>query len=411
MLLHQARGEGHRAKSVELRARKRESEVASARSHAPTPPRSLTHSIILCPMLYALRSVLFAIVFAVILCLPSSGQEGGKVAVLYFTDHSRFDSGGCLSFWPLNVIFGTGQRRERWNLRSGFRDLLNEKLSEAGYNIVEPGHVDEALQEIGKEDPAVLAGKLSADVMIVGDIRKFQQHRTRARSQGPTTLSSGSDTRMVAMGGVGGFYYSASVETDIKIYDNSGDELESTEVSSKKDLRDFYMGVGPLTKSYHGGEARTETDASEQEPPIVDYDKLDTMKFGTDEFKNKTLFGIAVTDVMEKIVDKVQEHLEPTALHAVQGKIIYVGTGQRLKENEVYIDLGAGDGIRPGHRLGVYIERLQLTEPDTGEELGALAEEKIGVIRVSKVEADHLSIAEIIQKAGQIERGNTVKRE
>jgi|GEM_PF-1470591 len=358
-----------------------------------------------------LRVLCLSIVFAVILCSLSSAQEGEKVAVLYFTDHSKFDSGGCLSFWPLNVIFGTGQRREKWDLRSGFRDLLNEELSGAGYDIVEPGYVDRALQEAGKEDLAALAGRLSADVMIVGDIRKFQQHRTRASSQGPTTLRSGPDTRMVAMGGVGGFYYSASVETDITIYDSSGDELESVEVNSKKDLRDFYMGIGPLTKSYHGGEARTENDASEQEPPIVDYKKLDAMKFGTDEFKNRTLFGIATMDVMGKIVGKVEEYLEPTVLHAVQGDIIYVGTGKRLKENEVYINLGAGDGIRPGHRLGVYIEGLQLTDPDTGEELDTLAEKKVGVIKISRVEADHLSIAEIIEKTGQIERGNIVKRE
>jgi hypothetical protein len=352
-----------------------------------------------------------SIVFAVTLCFPSSAQEGGKIAVLYFTDHSKFDSGGCLSFWPLNVIFGTGQRREKWDLKSGFRDLLNGRLSEAGYNIMEPGHVDKALQEMGTEDPAALARKLRADVTIVGDIRKFQQHRARARSQGPTTLNSGPGTRMVAMGGVGGFYYSASVETNITIYDSSSNELESTEVNSKKDLRDFYMGIGPLTKSYHGGAARKESDESEQEPPIVDYKKLDTMKFGTDEFKNRTLFGIATMDVMDKIAGRVEEYLEPTVLHAVQGKIIYVGTGERLKENEVYIDLGAGDGIRPGHRLGVYIEGLQLTDPDTGEELGNLAEKKIGVIKVSKVEADHLSIAEIVEKTGQIERGNVVKRD
>jgi hypothetical protein len=94
-----------------------------------------------------------------------------------------------------------------------------------------------------------------------------------------------------------------------------------------------------------------------------------------------------------------------------RGKIIYVGTGERLKDNEVYINLGAGDGVRPGLRLGVYIEGLQLTDPDTGEELGTVDEKKVGVIKVSKVEADHLSIAEVIEKTGQIERGNIVKRE
>ena len=152
-------------------------------------------------------------------------------------------------------------------------------------------------------------------------------------------------------------------------------------------------------------------ETGEPQPPIVDYKKLDTVKFSTDEFKNRTLFGIATMDVMSKIVAEVKEHLEPVELPPVQGEIIYVGTGKRLNENEVYINLGAGDEIRPGHRLGVYIEGLPLTDPSTGEELGTLDEEKIGVIKVTKVEADHLSIAEIVEKTGQIERGNIVRRE
>jgi hypothetical protein len=350
-----------------------------------------------------------SIVFAVVLCFPSWGQSE-KVAVLYFTDHSGFGSGcGCLSFWPLNVIFGTGQSREEWNLRSGFRDLLNEKLSEAGYIIVEPGYADKALQEMGKGDLAALADKLGADVMVAGDIRKFEQHHSRASSQGPTVLSPGESMTMVTMGGIGGFFYSASVKADVTIYDSSGEELERAEISSKKDLRDFYMGLVSVT--YHRGDTKEKTDAPGHEPPIVDPKKLDTMKFGTDEFKNRTLFGMATMDVMGKIVAKVEEHLKPPVLPPVQGKIIYVGTGKRLKENEVYINLGAGDGLRPRHRLGVYVEALQLTDPDTGKELDTLPEKKVGVIKVSKIEADHLSIAEIVEKTGQIERGNIVKRE
>ena len=353
--------------------------------------------------------VTLSIVLAAIICFPSPCQENEKIAVLYFTDHSGFDSGGgCLSAWPLNVLFGTGQKREKWDLKSGFRDVLNERLSEAGYNIIEPSYVDKVLQEMGKEDTAALADKLNADIMIVGDIRKFQQHRNRASSQGPTRLASGENMKLAAMGGIAGFFYSSTVKTDVTLYDSSGDEMERMEANSKKNLRDFYMGVGPLTHHREGGEASKRSDDLEL---IVDHRKLDTMKFGTDEFKNRTLFGIATMDVMDKIVDEVDEYLDPAVMLPVQGKIIYVGTGKRLKGNEVYIDLGAGDGVRPGHRLEVYIEGMQLTDPDTGEKLETLAEKKIGAIRISKVEADHLSIAEIIEKTGEIERGNIVKRE
>lgn len=362
---------------------------------------------------YRLRtfiSVIFAVILTGIFCSSSSGQEGAKVAVLYFANHSGFDSsGGCLSIWPLSVIFGKGTEQEKWDLESGFRDMLNEKLIEAGYHVIEPSSVNKALLEIGEENSAALARSLDADIMIVGDIRKFQQHRRRASSQGPTTFGAGGGMQMVAMGGIGGFFYSASVNTNVAIYDSSGDELESSEVSSKKNLRDFYMGVGPMT--YHRGDRKEKDNGSEQQDPIVDYKKLDTIKFGTDEYKNKTLFGMATTDVMDSIVAKVGEYLEPVELSTAQGKIIYVGTGERLKENEVYINLGAGDGLKEGLKLGVYIKGIQLTDPDTGEELGTVAEEKVGSIKISKVEAEHLSLAEIVEKTSQIEQGNIVKRE
>ena len=359
---------------------------------------------------YRFRMFIFVICAIAILCSSSLAQEGGKVAVLYFADHSGFDSGGgCLSIWPLNVIFGSGQQREQWDLKSGFRDMLNEKLSEMGYSVVEPGHVDKTLQQMGEEDPVALINELDADMMIVGDIRKFEQHRTRASSQGPTNIGSGEGMRLVAMGGIGGFFYSSTVKTNVAIYDNSGNKLEDGEISSKKNLRDFYMGVGPMT--YHRGDSNEEQEDLESQDPIVDYKKLDNMKFGSDEFKSKTLFGMATMDVMSQIVAKVEKYLAPAELATAEGKIIYVGTGERLKENEVYINLGAGDGVKVGQRLGVFIKAIQLTDPDTGEELGTVAEEKVAAIKISRVEAEHLSIAEVIEKTGEIERGNLVRRE
>ncbi len=135
------------------------------------------------------------------------------------------------------------------------------------------------------------------------------------------------------------------------------------------------------------------------------------MKFGSDEFKNRTLFGMTIMDVMDQIVTRVEGYLSPAKLAKAEGKIIYVGTGDRLKKSEIYINLGAGDGVKTGQRLGIFIKGIQLIDPDTGEELGSIAEKKVGVIRISKVEAEHLSIAEIIEKTGEIERGNIVKRE
>lgn len=344
-----------------------------------------------------------------IISFPSICQGYEKVAVLYFTDNSKFDSGGFFSFWPFSVIFGSGQKREKWELSSGFRDMLNEKLTESGYDIIEPAYIDKILKETKKGNLKELAGKLDADIIIIGNVKKFEQHRTRASSQGPTQLNPSDSISMVTMGGLGGFFYSATVKTHVMMYDNSGEEIENSNFDSKKDLKDFYMGVGPLT--YHRGDSKEEKEDLEKRSPIVDYKKLDVMKFGGDEFKNETLFGAATMDVMEQIANKIGENLTPTEIANVNGKIIYVGTGDRLKENEVYINIGAGDGVKPGMRLGVYIEELKLTDPDSGKELGIVPEEKIGAIKITKIETEHLSVAEIVEKIKQIERGNVVKRE
>lgn len=395
------------------------------------------------------RNIAFIIFMMIILSFifysPASAQGGEKVAVLYFTDHSNFDTGGCcLLVWPLDIIFG-GKNKDKWDLKIGFRSLLNEKLTEAGYSIIEQDYVDRSLQETGSENLAALADKLDADIMITGDIRKFQMHRLHAGSQAPNTLDIGrsgqsdqiGDTRMAAVVGVDGYYYSSSVETDITIYDGSGSELEHTKISSKKDLQDVNYGMGlgvrnkqegsspeqtidsrdvavtmtPINRSLRTGDATKADEVLNPQDIIVDYKTLDEMKFGTDEFKNKTLFGIATMDVMDKIMTKVSEHLGPSQLARIEGKIIYVGTGGSIKENEVYINLGAADGIKPGIKLSVYTGDIQLTDPDTGKELGKVAGEKMGVIKVSKVEADHLSLAEIVERIGQIERENIVRRE
>lgn len=350
-----------------------------------------------------------SLILVTILCSASFGQEGEKVAVLYFTDSSKFDSGGgCLTIWPLNIIFGSGEKKEEWDLKSGFRDMLNDSLTEAGFKIIEAEYVDNIIKEVGTEDTATLSNRLDADIMIIGNIKKFEQHRTRASSQGPTTMMSGEGMKLAAMGGIGGYFYSSTVKTNITIYDNLGDERESEEVNSKRNLRDFYMGVGLMT--YHKGDTKEAKGDEDPQNPIVDYKKLDKMKIGSDEFKNRTLFGMATMDVMNQVVDKVGEYLEPIELATVEGKIIYVGTGERLKEGEVYVNIGASDGIRVGHKLGIFTKALQLTDPDTGEDLGSVPEKEIGTIKISKIEAEHLSIAEIIEKTGDIERGNIIKR-
>ena len=349
--------------------------------------------------------IISTLVLTYLFSYPSIARADGEVAVLYFIDHSNFDSGGgCLSIWPFNFIFGSGKKRETWNLESGFRDILNEELKRAGYNVIPAEEVDKAMEAVGREDLPALAAKLGVDILITGEIKKFEQHRARASSQGPTVLNTGQNMKMTAMGGMGGFYYSATINTDIRIFDDMGDQLEETSVNTKKDLADFYMGVGPMT--YHRGDRDQKKRANN---PIVDYNKLDAMKFGSDEFKNRTLLGMATMDVIKQVIALVKEYVKPPNPVNVSGKIIYVGTGNRLKKNEVYIDLGVADGIKVGQVLGVYTESTPPVDSETGKKSSIPSTEKIGSIKVSKVETEHLSIAEIIEKKGEIQRDSIVK--
>jgi len=347
-------------------------------------------------------------------------QTEKKVAVVYFSDNSKFDNrSGCgfIPLGPLSSIFGFGQKREKWDLTSGFRDMLNENLKNSGYSVIEPSYIEKVIKDSGKDNLVGLANKLGADVLIIGNITKFEQHRTRISSSGPTSASSntGGDMGMTLnlQGGIGGYYYSSSVKTTVTLYDNSGDEIDKADMESKKDLQDFTFGMGPLSKSYQGGEANKKDDLNKKQP-IVDYRKLDNMKFGTDEFKNQTLFGLATTDVMNQIVAKVEEHVEPaskTSKSGVEGKVIYIGDNKYLKENEVYVDLGAEDGLVVGNKLGVYIEGMTLTDPDTGKELKKIPEKRVGSIKISKIEADHLSVAEIVEGREEIRKGNIIRPE
>jgi hypothetical protein len=249
--------------------------------------------------------------------------------------------------------------------------------------------------------------------VMVGDITKFEQHRNRISSQGPTKANTGGEYSMQAnfMGGLAGYHYSSSIKTVFTVYDNSGNEIDRSEIESKKDLQDFYIGIGPLSKNYKSGDATDKEKPKELQQPIVDYKKLDTMKFGTDEFKNKTLFGMATMDVVNQMVTKINEHVEPSSQPNAVGKILYLGDGKYLKENEVYIDLGAGDGLVVGHKFGVYIVGVVLTDPDTGKELGKSPDKKLGSIKITNIQTEHLSIAEIVEGLGQISKGNIIKAE
>ena len=92
--------------------------------------------------IWTLVTIFFIVSLAFVSELPlqANGAAKKRVAVLYFENHSNFDSPtgcGCLPVGPLGFLFGSGGKHEKWDLKTGFRDLLNERLEESQlYEVV-----------------------------------------------------------------------------------------------------------------------------------------------------------------------------------------------------------------------------------------------------------------------------------
>ena len=163
------------------------------------------------------------------------------MAILSFEDHSRFDSPtgcGCIPTGGLiGKIFGGTKRRTDWDLSSGFRILLNRKLAETG--VYEPLTQDEIMDGMAKlrisrrsimsnaESRDKLLKELNAEVIIIGDVRKFNQERVRANaSRSLIEGSSGSTGRNMHNMPLGymtgyqmvGYVYSATVNVNADFF-------------------------------------------------------------------------------------------------------------------------------------------------------------------------------------------------
>jgi len=82
------------------------------------------------------------------------------------------------------------------------------------------------------------------------------------------------------------------------------------------------------------------------------------MKFGTEEFKEKTLFGLATMDAMDQIVAKVGEYIEPTKSQ-MSRKGYICRDGKHLKEMKFMLILEPVMFSRWKHSFR-YIENIDL---------------------------------------------------
>ena len=370
------------------------------------------------------------------------------MAILSFEDHSRFDSPtgcGCIPTGGLiGKIFGGTKRRTDWDLSSGFRILLNRKLAETG--VYEPLTQDEIMDGMAKlrisrrsimsnaESRDKLLKELNTEVIIIGDVRKFNQERVRANaSRSLIEGSSGSTGRNMHNMPLGymtgyqmvGYVYSATVNLNADFFGASGEKIATRKVSARKrhQLGGAKIAAFQAVTTEQGSEFRLGQSPKSEEKkklrPIVDPALLRKIGFGSPTF-NRTLFGLATDEALDKIVlalrevigpELVADNLNSASKHSqkpvnreIIGKIIYADLDN---PDQCYINIGSAQSVTVQQKLVVSTAE-PLVDPDTNEVLGYLSK-KIGMIEVTEIQTDRLSKVRIIEGFGKIKKGDEVK--
>ena len=377
------------------------------------------------------------------------GFAGGKrVAILSFEDHSRFDSPtgcGCIPTGGLiGKIFGGTKRRTDWDLSSGFRILLNRKLAQT--QVYEPITQDEIMDGMAKlrisrksvmssaKSRDQLLKELNAEVIIISDVRKFNQERVRANaSRSLIEGSSGSTGRNMHNMPLGymtgyqmvGYAYFATVNLNADFFGVSGEKIATRKVSARKQhqLGGAKIAAFEAITTEQGSEFRLGQSPKSEERkklrPIVNPALLRKIGFGSPTF-DRTLFGLATDEALEKIVLALREIIGPELItdnlntgsknlqkpvtKAIAGKIIYADPEN---PDQCYINIGSAQNVAVQQKLEV-ITAEPLVDPDTSEVLGYLSK-KIGMIEVTEIQTDRLSKVRIIEGFGRIKKGDEVK--
>jgi hypothetical protein len=366
-----------------------------------------------------------------------------RVAVLYFDNHSRFDSAtGCGCIPNPFGIFGTGKGRTKWNLKEGFPELLNRKLKQTQvYEPVSNQEVKDAMAQQGLSLKAVrsnaekrkqLAKALNVEAFIVGDIQKFNQERAKA-TRFQTLKGSGGGFNMAA-GFVGGaqligYYYSATVHLKMKFYGSSGDEIAKRKIAATKrhQLGGAKFAALEAVVSEQGTELQLGQMPNPQKKirPIVSYAKLDQIEFASPEY-DRTLFGHATDDALTKVVLALRDTIGPEFIMPgttasqeenpsstssselagpLRADVIYVNSDDPA---DAYINAGSSKGILVRQQLTVYTAGEPLIDPDTQEILGNVPK-IIGKVEVVEVKTDRLSRVRVIEGLGVIKKGDKVE--
>ncbi len=214
--------------------------------------------------------------------------------------------------------------------------------------------------------------KAGVDVLITGEINKF----SLSRFQAGLPMLAGYES------------YSSTVELQASLQRVIDGKPLGT-ITGKGEVTDRDLGLSLF------GRASDKT---------LEFYGLDTLRFGSEEFK-KTVLGRAVEKAIDQLKTKLEQIVVPPPLPKVSQPAILLVEG-----NEVYVNIGIEDNIQVGDKFSVYTRGKELRDPVTGIVLGH-TEQKVGVIRITLIQAAHLSKAEIMEGKERIKPGNLIRIE
>ena len=387
----------------------------------------------------------FSLCFTIGPVALSEATTKKRIAVLYFEDHSRFDSStgcGCVPGF-IGSIFGT---KKRWDLEAGFAKMLNRKLVET--NVYEPVSKDElldamafmtlsrqTLRKMNQEQRAAFAKRLNVDVIVVGDIRRFNQERLRTNAS--RTLREGGRqaqlgaTSYVAPVILRGSLHRVTIKLNMKFYNASGDIVAEPRIAATRDHS--YAGTKVASLEASVTEEGTNLsfgqtpDTQRKNPrPIVKPTALNEIQFASAEY-DRTLFGVVTNESLIKVVlalrdsvgpnfitpwesktETAQKAPEGTAKAAdgpIKGKIQYVDNENLDK---IYINIGSNRDIAINQEFAIYTKGKPVRDLDTGEILTYL-EKQVAVVAVAEILNDKISVFRVVEMTEPLKIGDVVR--
>jgi hypothetical protein len=348
-----------------------------------------------------------------------------------------------VAYPALSAIFSA--QKKRWDLEAGFAKMLNRKLVET--NVYEPVSKDELLdtmalmtlsrhnlKKLNQEQRATLAKHLNADVVVLGNIRKFNQERLRTNAS--RTLREGgreaqrgtaSYTAPVILRGS---LHRVTIQLNMRFYNASGDAVAEPRIAATRDHS--YAGTKFASLEASVTEEGTNlsfgqtSDKQRRNPrPIVKPTELNEIQFASAKY-DRTLFGLVTNEALIKVVLALRDNVGPnfitrwerqpaasekgektastTAGGPVKGKIQYV---DNENPDMIYVSIGSDKGIAINQEFTVYTQGKPVRDIDTGEIL-TYVPKQIGTLAVSEILTGKVSIFRVVEIAEPLKIGDAV---